>query len=111
MGEADCWCIIIKLRLHLCVLRSEQRKQMTNAIRGLAWCFFPLCARVLLCDGPVYEGDSSLIKHLHSHQSLHAAIHFVAFAVRIRMNGITPIQIICDQIFVAFTFVIRITNK
>ena len=33
-----------------------------------------------------------------------AVIHFVVFAVRIhiRMNGITPILILCAQFFVAF---------
>ena len=63
---------------------------------GDQWRFSSMCC-ALLCSSPVYEGVSRPIKHLHSHRWLHAVIQFVAFAVRIRirMNGITPILILC----------------
>ena len=82
----------------------------TNAIRGLV---FSSAWRVLLYHGHVYEGISCPIKPSHSHRSLHAAIHFIAFAVRIhiRTNGITLVLILCARIFVAFAFVIRIIHK
>ena len=60
----------------------------------------------------MYEGISYLIKHLHLHRLLDAAIHFVAFAACIRTKGIAPVLILCARYFVVFAFnIIRITHK
>ena len=45
----------------------------------------------------VCELISHLIKHSHSEQSQHTAIHFVI--VTVRTNGSTPILILCDRFF------------
>ena len=65
-------------------------------------CNFSSEGCVILCGGPVYEEISRPIKHLHLQQLLHATIHFVAFAVpiRIRTNGSTAILIRFSSIFV-----------
>ena len=58
----------------------------------------------------MYERIFHLTKHLHLDRSLHAVIHFVTFAVhiRIRTNAITPVLILCARCFVALAFAIRI---
>ena len=67
---------------------------------------------MLLCSGPVYEGISNVTRHSHSDRSLHVAIHFVVVLhIHIHTNGSTPILILYLRFFVAFTFVIHITDK
>ena len=74
-------------------------------------CSFTSIWHVLLWGSYVRELISCLIKHSRSDRSLHAAIHFVVIAVRIRIqsNGSTPILILCFRFFgVEFAFVIHI---
>ena len=56
-----------------------------------------------------------VIKHSHLERTIDAAIDFVTFAVRIRIQtfGSTPILFLCFRFFVAFPFIIciRITHK
>ena len=62
-------------------------------------CSFPL--RKVCAVAALSMKISRPTKHSLSDRSLHVLIHFVAFAVRIRTNGIAPVLIIYARLFLS----------